>query len=259
MITGANGTVGSALAAYWRDQGYTAVSWNRAQVPVNDDAGMFAFLRAAQPDVLFHLAIASQSTGLENEGWIVNRQWPRRLAQLTHELGIRMVFTSSVMVFTDDAKGPFSIDSVPDAQPGSYGHDKLMAEQDVLAANPNAVVARLGWQIGDAPGSNNMVDFLHKQMAEHGEIRASGRWYPACSFVRDTAVALTHLAQSTPGLYLVDSNTRWTFYEIISALNALHSHPWRVVETADFVYDQRMMDERVPMPALDKRLPYLAG
>ena len=102
IITGANGTVGSALMAHWIGVGNTAVSWNRHQIPVNDFDAMRAFLQNEQPDVLFHLAISSQPTGLENEGWIVNRQWPQQLAQLTHKLDIRMVFTSSVMVFTDD-------------------------------------------------------------------------------------------------------------------------------------------------------------
>lgn len=81
------------------------------------------------------------------------------------------------MVFTDDAVGPFTPESVPDAREG-YGFEKYTAEQQIRQANPDAVIARLGWQIGAAPGSNNMIDFLAKQDV----VRASEKWFPACSF-----------------------------------------------------------------------------
>lgn len=254
IVTGANGTVGTAVCAALRDAGHTVTKWNRQQVPVDDPAAMRRFLTDEQPDALFHLAVASQSTGLENEGWIVNRAWPQQLAQLTAELGIRLLFTSSVMVFSDSAIGPFTPDSTPDAGEGSYGHEKLLAEQDILQANPNAVVARIGWQISDAAGSNNMLDSLTKQMAEQGEIRASTQWLPACSFLADTAVTLLTLIQNGSGIYLVDSNRDWSFFEIVTALNKKHSNNWHVVPTSDFVYDQRMQDPRVEIPALNKRL-----
>ena len=253
IITGMNGAVGSALKAQLLADGHSVVGWDRTAVPPNDLSAAEQFLQDAQPDVLFHLAIASQATGQENEGWLINVEWPTQLAQLCHRHNIRFVFTSSVMVFTDDAVGPFTPDSVPDAREG-YGYDKLVAERQVRAANPDAVIARLGWQIGEAPGSNNMIDFL----AGQDVVRASEKWLPACSFLADTAVALQSLATAVSDLYLLDSNNRWNFYQIAAALNDLHGSQWRIEQTADFVYDQRMRDPRANMPSLDKRLPSLA-
>ena len=253
IITGMNGAVGTALKTRLLAEGYTVIGWDRTAVPPNNHHAAKTFLQTTQPDVLFHLAIASQSTGLENESWQINVEWSAQLAQLCYEQNIRFVFTSSVMVFTDDAIGPFTPDSAPDAQEG-YGHDKLVAEQQVRAANPEAMIARLGWQIGDAPGSNNMIDFLAQQEV----VRASEKWFPACSFLVDTAVALQSLIHATPDLYLLDSNTRWNFYEIATALNQLHGNSWRIEKTADFIYDQRMRDDRIHLPSLDKRLPALA-
>ncbi|MFZ1399690.1 MAG: sugar nucleotide-binding protein [Candidatus Promineifilaceae bacterium] len=253
IITGMKGAVGSALQAHLLADGHEVVGWERTAVPPHNHTAAQTFLRDTQPDLLFHLAIASQSTGVENEGWQINVAWPTQLAQLCAEQNIRFVFTSSVMVFTDDAVGPFTPDSVPDAREG-YGYDKLVAEQQVRAANPAAIIARLGWQIGDAPGSNNMIDFLAKQDL----VRASEKWFPACSFLADTAVALQSLADATPDLYLLDSNDRWNFYQIATALNERHGNQWRVEKTADFIYDQRMRDPRTNLPLLDKRLPSLA-
>jgi dTDP-4-dehydrorhamnose reductase len=256
IITGASGAVGSALTHHLTENGHTAIAWNRAEVTYTDYAAMEAYLRHHQPDVLFHLAVASASTGRDNEGWWVTYHWTSELAWLCRQLNIRFVFTGTVMVYSNNAPGPFTPATVPDVTEG-YGYEKLQAEQRAFSQNPDTIVARLGWQIGDAPGFNNMVDFLERQQREQGEIRASRKWFPACSFVQDTAAALTALATFPAGLYLVNSNTRWSFYDIASALNEVHGNRWVVTLDDNFVYDQRMMDERVPIAPLDQRLPGL--
>ncbi|MGO9245086.1 MAG: NAD-dependent epimerase/dehydratase family protein [Verrucomicrobiia bacterium] len=257
IITGARGTVGSALSNHLTAKGHQVVAWDRAVVPIDRYPPMEDFVRQEQPDVLFHLAIASRSTGVANESWLVNYEWASELAWITGHLGVRFVFTSSVMVFSDNAKGPFTVDSKPDATKG-YGYKKRMAEQRVFFQNPDAVVARLGWQIGDAAGSNNMIDFFEKRAAADGHVPASRQWFPACSFVLDTVAALSWLATAAPGLYLIDSNTRWNFHEIASALNEKHGRHWNIVANDDFVFDQRMVDPRVPIPSLQCSLPTLS-
>lgn len=256
LITGASGAVGSELQRFLEARGWEVVTWNRREVPIDVYAAMEDFVRDVQPDVLFHLAIATESTGRENESWVVNYEWTSELAWICHVLDVQFVFTSSVMVFTNDAKGPFTLDTEPDA-PEGYGYEKRMAEERVFYQNPQAVVARIGWQIGEASGSNNMVDFLEKQMQEQGQINASNKWLPACSFIKDTVQTLVDLSQEESGLYMVDSNSCWNFYEIASALNELHGKRWKVVANEDFVYDQRMLDARVDIQPLDTRLPAL--
>jgi dTDP-4-dehydrorhamnose reductase len=256
IITGARGTVGSALTEQLTARGHQIVAWDRSVVPIDRYQPMEDFVRRERPDVLFHLAIASCSTGVPNESWLVHYEWTSELAWITRQLGIRFIFSSSVMVFTDDAKGPFTIDSEPDA-PQGYGYEKRMAEQRVYHQNPDAIVARLGWQIGERAGSNNMLDFLERKAAAGETIGASRKWYPACSFVGDTAAALAWLVSQQPGLYQINSNTRWNFHEIASALNEKHSGRWNIVANDSFVYDQRMLDPRVPIPSLQRTLPTL--
>lgn len=256
IITGASGAVGSGLKQLLEGRGETVVAWDRGQIPIDDYAAMENFVRAEQPDVVFHLATASKPTGREKEGWWVNYHWTSELAWICRQLNVRFVFTSSVMVYTNQAVGPFTSETVPDEVKG-YGYEKLQAEERALEQNPDAVIARIGWQIGQQPGSNNMLEFFERQMQQHGEVKASQRWYPACSFIPDTASALVDLAQQAGGVYLVDSNERWTFYEVASALNALHQERWKVTPTEDFVYDQRMIDPRVTIPALNVQLPSL--
>jgi dTDP-4-dehydrorhamnose reductase len=256
LVTGARGTVGGALTRALERGGHQVVTWDRSRVPIDEYHVMEGFVRDAAPDVLFHLAIASQPTGRDNESWLVNHEWSSELAWIARVLGIGMVFTSTVMVFSNQNQGPFTSDSVPDEAAG-YGFEKRCAENRVRYQNPDARIVRLGWQIGAAPGSNNMIDYLHQQQQQHGRVRASTRWYPATSFLDDTAAALIQIATMPADIYMLDANTSWTFYDIVAALGRRHGNPWQIEPTSDFVHDQRMLDQRVSMPPLSERLPDL--
>lgn len=256
IITGASGTVGSRLTVFLQGQGVEVIPWDRSSVPVDNYAEMERFVRDAAPDMLFHLATASQPTGRPGESWLINYEWTSELAWITRTLDIRFVFSSTTLVFSNDARGPFTRDSQPDA-PEGYGYEKRRAEERVFHQNPEARVVRLGWQIGTVPAGNNMLAFLEDKTRQEGRVRASTRWLPACSFLEDTVRALYELSGASPGLYMLDSNERWSFYEIARALSARHGDRWPVEPTEDFVFDQRMREERYRLPSLKERLPEL--
>jgi dTDP-4-dehydrorhamnose reductase len=256
LVTGASGTVGKELRRHLQECGDEVIAWDRHTVPIDQYQRMEDFVRETRPDALFHLAVASRSTGRENEGWLVGHHWTSELAWITRRLGVRFVYTSTVMVYTDAARGPFTPSSPPDATEG-YGGDKRRSEERVFQQNPEAVVARLGWQIGETAGSNNMVDFLENTMREQGIIGCSTRWLPSCSFLADTAAALRRAASAPPGLYLLNANERWNFFEIATALNKVHGGRWRLRAHEDFVQDQRMQDDRLGIDSLKTRLPTL--
>ncbi|MBU0677088.1 MAG: sugar nucleotide-binding protein [Verrucomicrobia bacterium] len=239
VVTGARGTVGSVLCEKLRAQGDVVIRWNRDAVPPGDKDAARRFLEENYPDILFHLAI--------------NEEWTGHISELTADLGITLVFTSTVMVFSGNDHGPFTPASVPHPNE-DYGKLKLREEGLVLKHHPEPRIVRLGWQIGNAPGSNNMIDFFHKQMAEHGAIRASSKWYPACSFLEDTAEAIIRSLDLEAGTYMADSNRQWSFAEISQALNTLHGNMWNVEVTDDYAFDQRMLDEQMILPPLSSRL-----
>lgn len=253
LITGYHGTVGRALRAHLESRGDTPLPWDRLAAPVTDYHRMDAFVAEMAPDAIFHLAIASKPTGLHDEGYLVNVHWPNELAWIARTRGIPLVFTSTAMVFSDRAHGPFTTASEPDAAEG-YGMEKRRAEERVRAQYPEARIVRLGWQIGDAPGSNNMIDFMEQQCLANGCVRASTRWLPACSFLADTAAALVAALGLPPGTHHADSNRTWTFAQIARALSRHHRDRWPVVETEDFVYDQRLLDDWLVLPPLEARL-----
>ncbi len=89
------------------------------------------------------------------------------------------------------------------------------------------MVARLGWQIGEQPGSNNMIDFLTNAMKKDGVVKASRKWKPATS-LSDTAEALAWLLDEAGagrfrGVAMVDGNRAGhSFHDIVRALSTKH-------------------------------------
>lgn len=257
LMTGSNGTVGGALGAALRRGGHEVVGWDRGEAAPWDAGACRRLVERVGPDAVVHLAVASASTGRAGEGREVSVDWSVRLAELSGELGARYLFTSTAMVFTNNAAGPFTMETEADETEG-YGGEKLEAEGKVLAANGDSVVARLGWQIGDEPGSNNMIDFFAKRMAEEGVVKASRLWKPSTAFLDDTADALVGLMGAAGGVYMLEGNRSGrSFYEIASALSEQRHGGAFVVEADDsFVYDQRMLDERVACVQVEERLAF---
>ena len=253
IVTGANGTVGHALKSRLEQHGWEVVGWDRKAVSIQDYWAMENFIRSVAPDAFFHLAIASKQEGIHNESWLVNWQWPSELAWIARQQQIPFIYTSTVLVFREDQQGPFLPEMAPGAMEG-YGAEKRWAEERVRFQNPQARIARLGWQIGQTAGSNNMIDFLEKNQREHGRISASRRWLPACSFLEDTAGALERLVKSEPGTYHIDSNRGWNFHEIATELNKLRGNPWKVEANDDFVWDQRLLELNLEVAPLSERL-----
>ena len=243
LVTGSSGTVGTALRGELQRGGHEVVRWDRARTSTRDYAAMEAFVAEAAPDVLFHLAVGD---------WSVTYEWTSELAWICRQRGIAFVFTSTVMVFTPARAGPYSIGHTPDAAQG-YGGHKRAAEERVRHQNPEARIARLGWQIGESSQGNQMLAWL----TERGGGELSTRWLPACSFLDDAAVALVRIAQMRPGLYQVDANEGWSLHDIGCALKQRHGADWTIVPTGSPVHDQRMHDPRIAMPPLADRLPEL--
>lgn len=254
LVTGLRGTVGQALQKYLESSGHEVFGWNREEIPISNYMAMESYIQEIFPDVLCHLAVPSRLTGLPNEHWLVHYEWSSELAWICHKFGVRFLYASTVQVFSDTARGPFTPQSQPDNDYG-YGFEKRMAEQRILYQNPQAYIVRLGWQIGTSLEGNHMTTYLENKQKTEGKISASTRWLPACSFLDDTVAMLWEIViHHAPTIYLLDSNLGWNFYEIATALAKTLKREWNIIPDESFVYDQRMMDNRISMPPLSTKL-----
>lgn len=231
IMTGMNGTVAPYAAKELMVCGHTVIPWDRKAVPTDSLLKTREFLLRERAEYVLHIAMGPE-------------QWARDMAQVCAQHGIGFLFTSTVDVLSDKNSGPYT----PKDQPFSvtdYGKYKIRCEEMIKSVNPDARIVRLGWQIGREPGSNNMVDFLSKQMKDNGVIRAGRRWYPSCSYLWDTSEALLTAMGLPPGTYLFNANVNMSFYEIVQTLQKEHPD-FLVEESVGLVRDDRMIDMRLP-------------
>ncbi|MEM1055367.1 MAG: sugar nucleotide-binding protein [Bacteroidota bacterium] len=240
LVTGTNGTVAPVVVDAFREAGAEVLAWDRAEHPPDCAASVRQSIAQVAPDWVLHLA-----TGPE--------EWAGWIAEACAAQGRRMLFTSSVSVFAPRNEGPIPPEAEPDAT-DDYGRYKARAEALVREAAPDAVLARLGWQIGETPGSNTMTDWLYRH-AEAGPVEASTRWLPACSWLLDTAAALVALVERAEGgTYHLDGNQGLSFHEITRRLSARLGLGAEIVATDEPVMDLRMPDPRVSVRDIAERL-----
>jgi dTDP-4-dehydrorhamnose reductase len=96
---------------------------------------------------------------------------------------------------------------------------------------------------------------LAQRQVEHGHIAASTEWFPACSFLEDTARVLAGVVDdAVAGLYLLDGNPGWNFWDIATALNNATGQHWEVRQSCDFKWDNRLVDKGLPAIPLTRAL-----
>ncbi|MEZ0230374.1 MAG: sugar nucleotide-binding protein [Planctomycetota bacterium] len=244
LVTGLNGTVAPVLRAALEARGRACAGWDRRASSPDDPGAVRAHLDALDPAVVCHLALGAEAWAAELAAWCARRGRP-------------FLFTSTAMVFHRDPDGPHRPGDERTAR-DEYGRYKIRCEDLVRAANPAAIVARIGWQIGETRGGNQMLENLAGRVARGEPIRASTKWIPATSFLVDTAETLrTLLEAGEGGTFHVDGNaeTRWSFFEIVEGLRKrFGDSSWRVEACEDYVHDQRLVDERVKVRAISRRL-----
>ncbi|MFU8792770.1 MAG: sugar nucleotide-binding protein [Acholeplasmataceae bacterium] len=230
-ITGMNGTIAPVVANHLATLGHTIIPLNRNYIDITKISEVKAFFQSVSPDWVLHFGLGAL-------------EWSEMLAMLTHELKIDYMYISTVMVFDGmTQQGPHHLKDIPNPKE-TYGHHKYQSEQAVMKANPKTTIVRLGWQIGDLPGSNQMINFLALEMAEKGVVSASTKAYPASSFLSDTAKAIADILDMPKDLYMVDSNDGLSLAEIITYLKKIH--PWIQLKTHDQeAWNNQMIDPRI--------------
>ncbi len=238
LMTGLNGTVAPHIKKILATKGIDTLAWPRDVVSPDDQAACTEFMDRIYPDAIFHIGMGAESWAAQMAAWCKNKQKP-------------FVFTSTVSVFAHTSMGPFTVEAEPDAQ-DDYGSYKRRCEEAIKAVNPEALVVRLGWQIGDGPGSNNMVDYFYKQ-AEGRKLSLSNQWYPGCSFLEDTAETLVELfLEGRQGLFHLNGNPGLNQYEIGLAINKLLGNPWDIEAVDAPAMNSLMRDPRVPVKSISE-------
>ena len=161
LVTGAGGMVGSYLEAAL--PGYDLVMTDTVAgfipLDVRDPAAVMDAVATAKPDVVLHLAAATDVDRCEREpDWAFhsNAIGTQNVALACQRHGATMVYVSTGGVFWGDQLEPYTEFDTP-RPPNVYGRAKLAGEHIVESLLQQFYIVRAGWMIGGGPKDKKFV------------------------------------------------------------------------------------------------------
>lgn len=174
-------------------------------------------LTTARPEWLIHCAALADLEACEANPQLakrLNADLPGDLASACDRHGVKMLQISTDSVFDGTKDGVYTETDQPNP-PGVYSSTKLEGEQNVLSANPGAIVARVnffGWSLS---GRRSLSEFFFNALSAGLPCNGFTDVWFCPSFVGDLADTLLRmLAKDLSGLYHAvgsDSLTKYDF------------------------------------------------
>jgi dTDP-4-dehydrorhamnose reductase len=170
LVFGAGGQVGRALIAT-APAGSTLVALDRAQCDVTDASACATMVRNASPDLVINAAAYTAVDRAESEqgaAAALNGDAPGVIASASRASGAHFIHISTDFVFNGRSGVAYRTDEPTDPQ-SVYGATKLLGEQSVAAADPDALIVRTAW-VYAAEGSN-FVRTMLRLMRERDQVK----------------------------------------------------------------------------------------
>ena len=153
LLLGGSGRLGRTLTAAWHNR-HDLLLPGRTQLDLARPETLAAALDAFHFDTLVNTAGLTSPDACEDNPELahhVNAESPGMLALACAQRGARLIHLSTDYVFAGNDSEPLD-EQAPTEPVNVYGRSKLAGEQAVLAACPNALVARVSWLFGDSGG-----------------------------------------------------------------------------------------------------------
>ncbi|MBN2562691.1 MAG: dTDP-4-dehydrorhamnose reductase [Phycisphaerae bacterium] len=241
LVAGAKGLLGTPTVAVFRR--HSEVTVDAADLPemdITDSDQVGARFDAFRPDLVINCAAYTAVDACED-----NEETARRVngigagivAQAAADHGARMIHISTDYVFEGDATVPYTEDH-PTGRPehlSAYGRSKLLGEQLVLAAHPDALIVRTAWLYG--PAGRCFPDAVVEGARGAGELRVVDDQTGSPTYASDLAEALYKLAcLDSRGIVHITNSGRCTWYAFACEILRLAGIevPVTPVKTIDF-------------------------
>lgn len=161
----------------------------------------------------------------------LNSELPEKLANYVAKGGARLVHISSDAVF-DGERGNYTEGDRPNPL-SLYARSKLAGEQAVMAANPQAIVARVnlfGWSLS---GERSLAEWFVNNLAAGNSIMGFTDVYFCPLLVNDLAILLLRmLERELEGLYHVVSSECSSKYDFGVRLARIFNFDQALIEPA---------------------------
>lgn len=215
LVTGASGLLGLNLSLMEIGT-HTIVGVDRSKLANTPfeiikaeltQPGLFSrLINEVRPDTVIHTAANANVDSCESDpagARHLNGEIPGILAEAAAKASIRFLHISTDAVFDGTKDGIYTEADAPNPL-SVYAQTKLLGEQNVLSANPNAIVARVnffGWSLS---GTRSLAEFFYNKLSTGQPANGFTDVHFCPMFVGDLADVLVRmLEKSLSGLYHV--------------------------------------------------------
>ena len=236
LITGASGFLGNRIVDFYSKK-YDIYTPTHKEMDITDEENVLQIFDAYKPDIVIHCAAVSDVGLCDKEperSYKINVEGSINIAKASERNGAKCIICSSDQVyFGSTIEEPHSETEL--LQPvNTYGRQKLKAEKECLAINPDCVLLRLSWMYDiKTMGQNEHGDFFRNLLAQiNGKGELSYPIYDkrGITDVNEVVGNLEKAFQIDGGVYnFGSSNDKSTFalvYELFESmkwdLNRLH-------------------------------------
>lgn len=216
LVTGGDGTLGRAIAKRCEARGIRAIVLARTRLDITDPASVRAALASFSPWAVVNAAGYVRVDDAEHDRarcLRTNADGAALLAEACRERGIRFATISTDLVFDGNKRAPYVERDEPSPL-NVYGTSKALAEKLVLAAHPDALVARTAAFFGPWDEAN----FVHLALAALGAgrtFRATNEIIVSPTYVPDLADALlTTIVDGASGILHLATPGAVSWYEL---------------------------------------------
>jgi dTDP-4-dehydrorhamnose reductase len=173
-------------------------------------------LDKVKPDAVIHTAALANLDACEEQpetARLLNAELPGELAAACARRGIAMMHISTDAVFDGTKDGVYTEEDATNPQ-GTYARTKLQGEQNVLSANPGAMVVRVnffGWSLG---GMRSLPEFFINNLSAGKRADGFTDVFFCPLFVGDLAeILIKMLTKRLNGIYHVVGSESLSKYD----------------------------------------------
>lgn len=218
-LTGADGLLGSELAAVLKDGGYDLAPILERDVDIVDAAAVRAGLRDIAPELLIHCASYTRVDSAESDidrVYAVNAFGTFHLARTAAELDCRFVYISTDYVFDGALDRPYRPEDEP-APLNVYGRSKLAGEMLVRTYAPSWTIIRSSSLYGH--NGNGFPEKLCRRAVGGGELRVVDDQISSPTYAPELARGIVELLEAAEGgVYHLTNTGAVSWYEFARVL-----------------------------------------
>ncbi|MBS6645284.1 MAG: dTDP-4-dehydrorhamnose reductase [Clostridiaceae bacterium] len=214
LVTGAKGQLGTDVMNELAKQGLEGIGVDVAEMDITDAAACRRVISSSEVDAVIHCAAYTAVDAAEDNVEIchkVNAVGTRNIAEVCHDLNLKMMYISTDYVFDGEGERPWEPDDYRTPL-NVYGQEKYEGELAVEELIEKFFIVRIAWVFG--LNGSNFIKTMLRLGKERGAVKVVDDQIGSPTYTYDLARLLVDMIQTDKyGRYHATNEGLCSWYE----------------------------------------------